>query len=118
MGSSPMGFVSSKVPYEFYFPDGNASIARMLVRNIIPAAAPGHDAEDIVTAKFGYSQLDKIDSPVRIRLGSIVVSARHQGEPANSKQANVTYLRDGQLSTVPGKNVIMACWNMMIPYLC
>ena len=118
MGYTPMGFASPKEPYEFHFPDGNATIARMLVRKMIPAAAPGHGAEDIVTAKFGYSQLDKIDSPVRIRLGSIVVAVHHQGEPANSKQVDVTYLRDGQLSTVHGKNVIMACWNMMIPYLC
>jgi len=118
MGYTPMGFASPKEPYEFHFPDGNATIARMLVRKMIPAAAPGHDAEDVVTAKFGYSQRDKTDSPVRIRLSSIVVSAHHQGEPANSKQADVTYVRDGQLSTVHGKNVIMACWNMMIPYLC
>src|SRR6266478_3731369 len=118
MGYTPMGFAAPKEAYEFHYPDGNATIARMLVRRMIPAAAPGHNAEDIVTARFDYSQLDKTDSPVRIRLSTIVVSAHHQGEPANSKQANVTYLRDGQLSTVHGKNVIMACWNMMIPYLC
>src|SRR5439155_8280247 len=46
------------------------------------------------------------------------VSAHHDGDPAHAKQPNVTYVRDGQLSTVHGKNVIMACWNMMIPYLC
>src|SRR6266404_4254888 len=118
MGYTPMGFASAKEPYEFHFPDGNATIARMLVRRLIPAAAPGRDAEDIVTAKFDYTQLDRAESPVRIRLGSIVVAVHHQGEPANSKQVDVTYLRDGQLSTVHGKNVIMACWNMMIPYLC
>jgi spermidine dehydrogenase len=118
MGYTPMGFASPKEPYEFHFPDGNATIARMLVRRLVPAAAPGHGAEDAVTAKFDYSQLDKTDAEVRIRLSSIVVAAQHAGNAANATHADVTYVRDGQLSTVHGKNVILACWNMMIPYLC
>ena len=118
MGYTPMGFASPKEPYEFHYPDGNASIARMLVRKMIPAAAPGHDAEDIVTATFDYLQLDKADSPVRVRLSSIVVSAHHAGDLATAKEVDVTYVREGKLSTVHGKKVIMACWNMMIPYLC
>ena len=118
MGYTPMGFASSKEPYEFHFPDGNATIARMLVRKLIPAAAPGHDAEDIVTAKFDYTQLDRAESPVRIRLSGIVVAAHHAGNDAKAKQVDVIYVRDGKLNAVHGKNVIMACWNMMIPYLC
>src|SRR5216684_6910662 len=118
MGYTPMGFASPKEPYEFHFPDGNATIARMLVRRMIPAAAPGHDAQDIVMAKFDYAQLDKLDSQVRIRLSSIVVAAQHAGNAENVAHADVTYVRDSRLSTVHGKNVIMACWNMMIPYLC
>jgi spermidine dehydrogenase len=118
MGYTPMGFASPKEPYEFHFPDGNATIARMLVRRLIPGAAPGHDAEDIVTAKFDYTQLDRADSPVRIRLSGIVVAAHHAGNDAKAKQVDVIYVRDGKLNAVHGKNVIMACWNMMIPYLC
>ena len=118
MGYTPMGFAAPKEPYEFHYPDGNATIARMLVRKMIPAAAPGHDAEDIVTAEFDYSQLDKMDSPVRIRLSSIVVAAHHAGSPDKAQQVEVTYVHNGQLSAVHGKKVIMACWNMMIPYLC
>lgn len=118
MGYTAMGFASPREPYEFHFPDGNATIARMLVRRMIPAAAPGRDAEDIVMAKFDYSELDKLDSQVRIRLSSIVIAAQHPGNPASATYADVTYVRDGQLSTVHGKSVIMACWNMMIPYLC
>jgi spermidine dehydrogenase len=118
MGYTPRGFAIPKEPYEFHYPDGNASIARLLVRKVIPASAPGNNAEDIVTAKFDYSQLDKPSAPVRLRLGSIVVAAKHTGDPAQAKQVDVTYVRGGRLSTVYGKNVIMACWNMMIPYLC
>ncbi len=38
----------------FHFPDGNATIARLLVRELIPDAVPGHSAEDVVTAPVGY----------------------------------------------------------------
>jgi spermidine dehydrogenase len=118
MGYTPRGFAAPKEPYEFHYPDGNATIARILVRKMIPGTAPGHDAEDIVTSKFDYSQLDKQDSPVRIRLSSIVVGVKHAGRAAQAKQVDVTYVRDGQLASVHGKNVVLACWNMMIPYLC
>ena len=57
-------------PYIFHFPDGNASIARLLVRSMIPAAIPGHTMEDVVTARADYSLLDQDGAPVRIRLNS------------------------------------------------
>ena len=38
----------------FHFPDGNASIARLLVRHLIPSALPGQSAEDVVTARANY----------------------------------------------------------------
>jgi spermidine dehydrogenase len=118
MGFTPRGEATPKPEYFFHFPDGNASIARMLVRSLIPASSPGHTAEDIVTAKFDYSRLDKSDSPVRIRLSSTVVRARNAGDPASAKEVEVAYIRDQQLYNVRGKGVVMACWNMMIPYLC
>jgi spermidine dehydrogenase len=55
-------------PYIFHFPDGNASVARLLVRKMIPAVAPGDSMEDIVTAKFEYGKLDNHETAVRIRL--------------------------------------------------
>jgi spermidine dehydrogenase len=118
MGFTPRGEATPKPEYFFHFPDGNASIARMLVRSLIPTSAPGHTAEDVVTAKFDYSRLDKSDSRVRIRLSSTVVRARHAGDPASAKEVEVAYVRDKQLYNVRGKSVVMACWNMMIPYLC
>jgi len=32
--------------YFFHFPDGNSSIARLLVRSLIPAAIPGKTVDD------------------------------------------------------------------------
>ena len=105
-------------PYIFHFPDGNASVARLLVRSLIPAAVPGHTMDDVVTAHADYSQLDDLQSAVRIRLNSTVVRVRHDGAPESAKQVAVTYTRDGKLQTVQAKACVLACYNMMIPYLC
>jgi len=110
--------VDDQEPYYFHFPDGNASIARSLVRALVPDVTTGHTAEDIVTAKFDYNRLDRASSPVRIRLNSTVVRARHIGDPAAAKVVEVTYARGKQVYTVRAGAAIMACWNMIIPYLC
>ena len=107
----------SDEPFIFHFPDGNASIARMLVRAMVPDSAPGNDMEDIVTARFDYGALDDPDNAVRIRLNSTVVRARHQSERANSPVA-VTYVRDGAAHTVTGRRVVMACYHAIVPHLC
>jgi spermidine dehydrogenase len=119
MGFTAMGEATpEKEPYHFHFPDGNASIARAVVRALIPDAATGHTAIDIVTAKFDYSKLDRSSSPVRIRLNSTVVRVRHDGEPSSAKEVEVTYAREEKVFTVRAKGAVLACWNMMIPYLC
>jgi len=105
-------------PYIFHFPDGNASIARLLVRSLAPASAPGHTMEDIVTAKLDYSRLDDPASPVRVRLNSTVILARNVGEASAAKEVEVTYVRDGRARSVRGATCVLACWNMVIPYLC
>jgi spermidine dehydrogenase len=102
----------------FRFPDGNASIARLLVRSMIPATAPGSSAEDIVTAQFDYSQLDRDDAPVRIRLNSTAVRVRHVGEDESSSEVEITYVRSGQARRVRGRSCVLACYNAMIPFMC
>jgi spermidine dehydrogenase len=105
-------------PYICHFPDGNASIARLLVRSLIPASAPGTTMEDIVTAKLNYATLDDPSSPVRIRLNSTAILARNLGEPGASSGVEVTYVRDGKARAVRGSACILACWNMVIPHMC
>ena len=104
-------------PYIFHFPDGNASIARLLVRNMIPSVAPGDSMEDIVTAKFDYRELDKPDSNVRIRLNSTGIRARHIDDNLKNP-VKVTYLRDGAARQVTAGKVVMACYHAIIPKLC
>ena len=99
-------------PYIFHFPDGNASVARLLVRKLIPSAAPGNTMEDIVTAHFEYARLDETSSPIRIRLNSTAL--RVQQADAG---VTVTYSRGGALERVRGRQCVLACYNAMIPYL-
>jgi len=117
MGYTPAGYADGG-SYTFHFPDGNATIARLLVRNLIPTALPGQDCRDVVGAKVDYSRLDRADNPVRIRLSSIVVRARNIGQVAASKGVEVAYVRGGQVFTVRANDCVLASWNMMIPYLC
>jgi spermidine dehydrogenase len=104
--------------YFFHFPDGNASIARLLVRGLVPAAVPGRSAEDLVTARVDYSRLDEPGAPACVRLNSTVVRVRHRGPAASAPDVEVTYARRGKLRTVRGKKCILACWGTVVPYIC
>lgn len=96
------------------FPDGNASVARLLVRKLIPQVAPGNSMQDVVTARFDYSQLDCESSPVRLRLNSTVVNVANRGDDA----VDVSYVSNGRAIQVRGKHCILAGYNGMIPHLC
>lgn len=102
-------------PYIFHFPDGNASIARMLVRSLVPGSIPGGTMEDIVTARADYGKLDQASSPIRIRLNSTAVQARNA---KSGSGIEVAYMRGGKLLSVQGRGAVLACYNGMIPYLC
>lgn len=105
-------------PYIFHFPDGNASIARLLVRSLIPDAMPGHTMEDVVTARADYSKLDRASSPIRIRLNTTAVAARNSGKPESAKQVEVAYMQEGKLKKVTAGCCVLACYNRVVPYLC
>jgi spermidine dehydrogenase len=104
--------------YFFHFPDGNASIARLLVRKLVPGAIPGNSSTDIVLAKANYAKLDQSGSPVRIRLNSTAVRVKHVGDAASAKEVEVAYVRGGKVYTAKAKNSILACWHVVIPYIC
>ncbi len=105
-------------PYIYHFPDGIGSVPRLLVRALIPGIAPGNTMEDVVLAKFDYTKLDDNSSPTRIRLNSTAVHVKNTGNAANSDGVEVTYVRGGKACIAQANHCILACWNMMNPYLC
>ena len=99
-------------PYIYHFPDGNASIARMLVRKLIPSIAPGTTMEDIVLARFDYAQIDRPEHPVRIRLNSTAVDVRNV-----AGGVEVSYVVGGQVKRAAATHCVLACYQAMIPYI-
>jgi len=123
MGYTPAGYETTGGSLRLHFPDGNATVARLLVRDLISGAvrgsgAPWSPAEDIVTSRIDYSQLDTPNAPLRLRLNSTAVRVRHLGEPHSATQVEVTYVRAGRAYTARAGGSVLAGYNMMIPYLC
>jgi spermidine dehydrogenase len=116
MSYSASGYSTGGSP-RFHFPDGNATIARLLVRELIPHAVPGYSVEDVVTAQVAYDRLDRETNTTRIRLNSTVVRAQNAGTSSLSEVV-VTYAANGKVLTARANFCVLACWNMAIPYLC
>ncbi|MGD0189443.1 MAG: NAD(P)-binding protein [Rhizomicrobium sp.] len=115
MGYTPAGYSTAGGSDYFHFPDGNASIARLLVRTLIPGSLSGRDAHDIVTASCDYSRLDRPENRIRIRLNSLVVRARNVR--GGAEIAYTPSRGGGAVTRVRAKHCVLAGWNMMIPWL-
>ncbi|HTD72020.1 MAG TPA: FAD/NAD(P)-binding protein [Steroidobacteraceae bacterium] len=118
MGYTPAGYEDTGGSLRLHFPDGNATIARLLVRNLIPAAVPGSSVEDVIAARVDYARLDVAPNPVRIRLNSTAVRVRRIDDSKPTGPVEVAYVRGGQTFTARAKGAVLACFNMMIPDLC
>jgi len=117
LGFAPVAVYDEDNPYIHHFPDGNAGVARALVKKLIPDVAKGNNAEALVLSKFNYSELDKSSNAVRIRLNSTVVNVKHGGDPKKSSDVFVNYIGDNTSYQVNAKGVVMACYNMIIPHI-
>ena len=104
-------------PYIFHFPDGNASVARLLVRALIPGVLDGTTMDDIVSARARYAALDSARNAVRLRLASTAVNVRHLG-PSGTGDVEVTYVRAGKAYKVTAAKCVLACWHGLIPHIC
>jgi spermidine dehydrogenase len=100
------------------FPDGNSSIARLLVRALVPGAFPemAGDADPfaIVTARLDYDALDRPGSPVRLRLNATAV---HVENGAGGAGVAVDYVAGGELRRIRAKQAVLACYHAIIPHL-
>jgi len=117
LGFAPVATYDEGNPYIHHFPDGNASVARALVKKMIPNVAEGSNAEELLLARFDYAELDKASNLVRLRLNSTVVNVKHVGKAQNASKVSVSYVNGHKLCQVRAHAVVMACYNMMIPYI-
>jgi spermidine dehydrogenase len=109
---SPSGRLNQKNPdpYIYHFPDGNASLARALVRALIPQALPGSTIEDLLLAETNYAELDRPENRVRIRLNAPCFRISGADEAVEA-----CYCANGRLCKVTADRAILACWHRVIP---
>ena len=96
------------------FPDGNASVARLLVSHLIPSAVSGDAAESIVTRVVDYGRLDREGASVRLRLNSTAVNVTNRDDGL----VDVAYVVDGKNRVVRCRSSILAGYAGMVPSLC
>ena len=96
------------------WPDGNASLARLMVAKLIPHSAPDVTADNVAIARLDYSALDRKNANVRLRLNSTVI-----GVANTDRGVSVTYAssEDG-LKQVSARHSVLACYHSIIPHLC
>lgn len=111
--SHPDDRAKTEDPYIHHFPDGNASLARLLVRRLIPDTASGSTMHDIVTATFDYSRLDLSSSATRLRLNSTVIGMAN----VEGGRVDIGYVRGGTVKRIRARHAVFAGYNMMLPYV-
>lgn len=114
LGEALAGEGAKDEPYIFHFPDGNATLARLLVRALIPGAITGETAEDIILARTDYAALDRAGASARIRLNATAVELRHTPE---RDAVDVIYVRNGSAERVRARHCVMAGYLAMAPHL-
>ena len=117
MSASARRSLTDPDPYIFHFPDGNAGLARALVRALIPAALPGRGMESLVVTPVDYAKLDQAGNAVRLRLNAPVIGLDHAGRPEDAKSVRLGYVEGGRLKRVDAGHVVLACWHRVIPHI-
>jgi spermidine dehydrogenase len=96
------------------FPGGNTTIARLLVKSLIPNSIVGPaNVEGVSKNTVNFSALDVPGAAARVRLSSTVIHVQHDGEPNTANSVTVIYAQAGQLHKVKARSVVMAggCWT-------
>jgi len=91
------------------FPGGNATIARLMAKALIPGAIDGpQDVESVCRNGINFMQLDASGNQARIRLASTVISVQHEGNSRNANAINIVYLKEGKLYRLKARSAVMA----------
>lgn len=91
------------------FPGGNTTIARLILKSLIPNAINGPDSVEGVSGNgVNFSALDDSQASAKVRLSSTVVAVEHDGEAARSKFVTIVYLKDDKLYRLKARSAVMA----------
>jgi spermidine dehydrogenase len=91
------------------FPGGNTTIARLIVKNLIPGALDGPETVKAVTANnINFAALDTPQTNARVRLSSTAISVQHDRAPDKSNFVSICYLKDGKIYRVKARSAVLA----------
>ena len=95
------------------WPDGNASLVRLMVARLMPHVAPDVHADNVAIASFDYGALDEASAATRLRLSATVVGVEN-----TDAGVTVDYVEEGRLLRVASRHAVLACYHSIIPHLC
>jgi spermidine dehydrogenase len=91
------------------FPGGNTTIARLMLKSLLPSAIPGpHSVEGVTRNNVSFSALDATDAPIRVRLSATAMAVQHDGDPVNAKTVSIIYAKDDKFYRVKAHSAVMA----------
>src|SRR5580700_6885399 len=91
------------------FPGGNATIARLLLKSLIPSGIDGpHTIEGVTRNTVNFAALDTAQTAARVRLSSTVVAVQHEAAPNQAEFVSIVYLKGGKLYRVKACSVVVA----------
>ena len=93
----------------YSFPGGNSGIFRHIVKYLIPDSITGENSfEEILNNPIDFSALDRPENPLNIRLNATAVDVSHAGSAEGSEHVNVSYYKDGKVSRIKAKTVVVS----------
>src|SRR5256884_3275031 len=91
------------------FPGGNTTIARLMLKSLIPGAIDGSDTvEGVCRGRVNFPSLDIPGAGTRVRLSSTAIHVMHDGEADKADSVTIAYLNAGKLYKLKAHSVVMA----------
>ena len=96
------------------YPDGNYTVARQLLKGILPNAITGENTmEGVFNGELRGEELDRSENRVRLRLSAMVTRIQQKGEIVD-----IDYVRqDGEGWRVRARHVIMTGWGAVAKHV-
>jgi spermidine dehydrogenase len=91
------------------FPGGNTTIARLMVKTLIPGSIDGPaTAEAVSRNAVKLAALDSPGAAARMRLNATVIAVHHEGDPGKAESLIITYAKDGKIFRVNARSAVVA----------
>ena len=112
----PAAYDTDEAGTSYHFPEGNATVARLLIGRLIPGALRARDPAASMLERVDYARLDDPANATRVRLNA---TAYHVANVRGGVEVSYTTGGvDGALRKTRAKQCVLACWNYVIPYIC